>query len=109
MSILTFMFSNVSCLAWNKQSHATTSNMNRLASLLLPRYEEGKKIYDKVSNEIASLMDSLASPISANDLTEVGRRNFPCSAGDALDEGHIVKQLVCGQPLMCVDEQSLQT
>ncbi|KAL7519631.1 hypothetical protein ACHAWX_004391 [Stephanocyclus meneghinianus] len=89
------------------ESHATTSNMNRLASLLLPRYEEGKKIYDKVSNEIASLMDSLASPISANDFTEVGRRNFPCSAGDALDEGHIVKQLVCGQPLMCVDEQSL--
>jgi hypothetical protein len=77
----------------NKQNDIDTKkipsilNMNRLANILLPRYEEGKRIYDKVTNEIGALIDSVAAPNS-----------------DTRDG--VSSQLICGQPLMCADEES---
>ena len=58
--------------------------MNQLANLILPKYEEGKKICDKISNDIATLIDPDPQKDNASKQDHFG--------------------LICGQPYLCAHE-----
>lgn len=75
--------------------------MDRLTNLILPRYEEGKKIYDKISNEIAALLDNAPSPGTDDDSID-GDVSSESANQDDLYE---MKPFVCGQPLLCAEEE----
>jgi hypothetical protein len=63
--------------------------MDQLTNIILPRYEEGKKIYDKVSSEIAALLDSIANDTDSR-------------------QEDLHQPFVCGQPLMCAEEEEMK-
>ena len=75
--------------------------MDRVTNLILPRYEEGKKLYDKLSNEIAALLDTAASPSTDDNFMD---RNVSSESADQ-DDLCQMKPFVCGHPLFCAEEE----
>jgi len=75
------------------ESHISPSNfpsilnMNRLANLILPKYEEGKKICDKISNDIAVLIDPAPQKDNASK-----------------QDDFVGQPFICGQPYLCANE-----
>lgn len=61
--------------------------MNRLANLILPKYEEGKKICDKISNDIAVLIDP-----------------DPQKDNASKQDDFVGQPFICGQPYLCANE-----
>jgi hypothetical protein len=71
--------------------------MDQLTNLILPRYEEGKKIYDKVSKDIVTLLDTVTSPVN-----ETNHRD--ANLFETQDNLYNMETFACGQPLLCTDE-----
>ena len=61
--------------------------MNRLANLILPKYEEGKKICDKISNDIAVLIDPAPQKDNASK-----------------QDDFVGQPFIGGQPYLCAHE-----
>lgn len=75
--------------------------MDHLSNLILPHYEEGRQIYDKLSNEIAALLDSVLSPSN----NENGSMNEDvASTKNNEDYLSSMEAFVCGQSLLCAEE-----
>ena len=76
--------------------------MDQLTNLILPRYEESKKIYDKVSKDIAALLDTVTSPVNET-------KHRDANLFETQDNLYSMEAFVCGQPLLCSDETEMNS
>lgn len=81
------------------QNHASIAafpsilNIEHLTSLIRPSYEEGKKIYNQVSNEMVALLESIMSP---NNDEDSGEEDYLACAEHDAEEDYDMKPFVCG-------------